>query len=338
MSNSTKASTPKGFSRRSVLTLAGASLLPLGAAACGTGAGDDYPSKTVRIMAPANKGGGWDLTARALQEAMTKGKIADDAEVYNVKSVAGTAGLKQFVKKAHGNPYELMVMGLVMVAGIIDQQSSTGMSHVTPIATLTYEQEVICVHKDSPYKTIDDLMEGLKSEKSKLIWGGGSKGGTDEVVALLLAQAAGADPKDVKYIGDSGGGDSIKDLMNGDLDVAISGPSEYTEQIKNGDFRALAVTGTEAIDTGAGETKTLTDLGYKVEVLNWRGIVAPKGINDDQKKDITKLITDTVGTKEWKAKVDKEGWTTMVKTGEKCDTYFDDENARVTKIFDEVGR
>ncbi|MGH8878115.1 MAG: tripartite tricarboxylate transporter substrate binding protein [Stackebrandtia sp.] len=343
MSKSTNTGGPKGFSRRSVLTLAGASLLPLAAAACGKGAGGEYPSNTVRIMAPADPGGGWDTTARELQACMEKAKLADSAEVYNVKSVAGIAGLNQFVKKAHGKPHELMITGLVMVAGIVDQQSSTGLSHVTPIATLTQEQEVIVVHKDSPYETIDDLIAGLVEKKTKLIWGGGSKGGTDEVVALMLADTdkakkAGASPKDVKYIGTSGGGDSIKDVLNGDLDVAISGVSEYAEQIKSGDFRALAVSGAKAEDTGKGETETLTDLGYDVEVLNWRGIVAPKGIDSDQKKDITKLITDTCESKEWKATCDKEGWIEFLKTGEDCTTFFNDENGKVTKIYDKVGR
>lgn len=342
MSKSTNAASRKGFSRRSVLTLAGASLLPLTAAACGSGASGDYPSKTIRIMAPADPGGGWDITARALADAMKKSKVAKEgAEVYNVKSVAGIAGLNQFVKKAHGNPHELMVMGLVMVAGIIDQQSSTGLSHVTPVATLTYEQEVIVVKDDSPYETIDDVIADLAEKKQKLIWGGGSKGGTDEVVALLLgntkqAKEAGASPKDVKYIGTSGSGNSIKDLMNGDLHVAISGVSEYAANVKKGDFRALAVTGKEAVDTGDGETETLKDLGYDVEVLNWRGVVAPKGISDDQHKDITKLISDTVDSKEWKAKLDKEGWTDFLKVDSDCREYFDTENSRVTKIFDEV--
>lgn len=342
MSKHTTALAGKGFSRRSVLTLAGASLLPASLAACGSGGGDDFPSKTIRIMAPADPGGGWDTTARSLADAMEKSKVAKKgAEVYNVKSVAGIAGLNQFVKKAHGNPHELMITGLVMVAGIIDQQSSTGLSHVTPIATLTYEQEVICVHKDSPFKSMDDVINGLADKKQKLIWGGGSKGGTDEVVALLLgateqAKKAGASAKDVKYIGTSGGGNSIKDLMNGDLDIAISGVSEYAENIKKGDFRALAVTGKEAMDTGKGETKTLTELGYEVEVLNWRGVVAPKGISDEQRDDITKLVSDTVKSKEWKAKVDKEGWTDFLKTGDDCQEYFKAENSRVTEIFDEV--
>lgn len=342
MSKHTNALAGKGFSRRSVLTLAGASLLPASLAACGSGGGDDFPSKTIRIMAPADPGGGWDTTARSLADAMEKSKVAKKgAEVYNVKSVAGIAGLNQFVKKAHGNPHELMITGLVMVAGIIDQQSPTGLSHVTPIATLTHEQEVIVVHKDSPYKSIDDVIAGLAKEKQKLIWGGGSKGGTDEVVALLLgatdqAKEAGATAKDVKYIGTSGGGNSIKDLMSGDLDIAISGVSEYVEQVKKGDFRALAVTGSEPVDTGKGETKTLQDLGYDVEVLNWRGVVAPKGIDKDQRDQVTELVSDTVKSKEWKAKVAKEGWTDFFKTDSDCREYFEAENSRVTKIFDEV--
>jgi putative tricarboxylic transport membrane protein len=93
-------------------------LLALGA--CGGGsAGDDYPEGDVEIMAPADPGGGWDQTARAMQSALTEGGIVEEnVEVYNVGGAGGTIGLAQFVSDNAGDPNQLMVMGLVMLGAI----------------------------------------------------------------------------------------------------------------------------------------------------------------------------------------------------------------------------
>ena len=123
----------------------------------GTGDGEataGYPAEDLQVMAPADPGGGWDSTARAMQPVLEEvGGVG--AEVYNVGGAAGTIGLAQFAEETTGDPHQLMVMGLVMVGGIVTNESQVTLDDVTPIASLTSEQEAIVVPADSEYETLE---------------------------------------------------------------------------------------------------------------------------------------------------------------------------------------
>ena len=70
-------------------------------------------------MIPANPGGGWDTTGRALGKAMTDGKLVDTVTYDNKGGAAGALGLAQFINGSKNDPNALMVMGAVMLVGII---------------------------------------------------------------------------------------------------------------------------------------------------------------------------------------------------------------------------
>ena len=89
-----------------------------GGASGGDDASQPYPTRQISIMAPAAPGGGWDTTARAFQEASRDAKLDDGVEVFNVEGAGGTLGLSQLVSKSSGDPYQLMMTGLVMLGAI----------------------------------------------------------------------------------------------------------------------------------------------------------------------------------------------------------------------------
>jgi putative tricarboxylic transport membrane protein len=111
--------------------------------------GDDqtkaYPNRQLQIMAPAAPGGGWDSTARAFQSSARDAELDDGIEVFNVDGAGGTLGLSQLVSKASGDPYELMMTGLVMIGAIETNRSQVDLDKTTPIATMTTEAEAIVV-------------------------------------------------------------------------------------------------------------------------------------------------------------------------------------------------
>ena len=207
-----------------------------------------YPTKTVQLMVPAAPGGGWDLTGRTMQKAFTDGKLIDQSvEVYNVTGAAGTIGLAQLVSKNNGDPHHLMVMGLVMVGGVVSNKSPVKLDQITPIATLTAEQEVIVVPANSKYQTLKQLMDDAKANPATINWGGGSAGGTDQILVGLLAKAAGADPKAMKYVAYSGGGESKAALLAGDLTAAVSGQSRSASPAHSRSSTASPTTTTDGV-------------------------------------------------------------------------------------------
>ena len=109
------------------------------------------------IMAPAAPGGGWDQTARSMQEAMQAEGISGNVQVTNVPGAGGSIGIAQFVNGSKGDGHQLMVNGFVMVGALAMNKSPVTLEQVTPIARLTEEIQVIVVPANSPIKTAQDL-------------------------------------------------------------------------------------------------------------------------------------------------------------------------------------
>ena len=248
-------------------------------AACSNNDGDtaDYPSEDLQIMAPADPGGGWDSTARAMQPVLEEvGGVG--AEVYNVGGAGGTIGLAQFAEEATGDPHQLMVMGLVMVGGHPDQRFAGDARRRDADRGLTSEQEAIVVAADSEYESLEQLVEAWKADPTAISWGGGSAGGTDHILVGLLAQAAEIDPSGINYVPASGGGSALD--MIGDVTALVSGVSEFADQVEAGELRWLAVSG-EAAPEGI-DAPTIAESGYDVVLENWRGVMGAPDLTDDR--------------------------------------------------------
>ena len=112
-----------------------------------------FAQMELKIIAPAAPGGGWDQTARSMQQAMTASGAAKSAQVTNIPGAGGTVGLAQFVNTAKGDGNTLMVNGFVMVGAILTNKSPVNLDQVTPIAKLTEEVQIIVVPANSPIKT-----------------------------------------------------------------------------------------------------------------------------------------------------------------------------------------
>ena len=122
---------------------------------------------SLKMMIPANPGGGWDQTGRQLATAMQSAKLVSGVQFDNKGGAAGAIGLAQFVNSAKGDPNSLMVAGMVMVGGVILQQSPVNLGMVTPVARLTSEWEVIVVPAASPHQSLGDLMKAFKENPGK---------------------------------------------------------------------------------------------------------------------------------------------------------------------------
>ena len=293
-----------------------------------------YPAEDLAIMAPADPGGGWDSTSRAMQPVIEEvGGVG--AEVYNVGGAGGTIGLAQFVENHAGNPHQLMVMGLVMVGAIRTNDSAVTLDQVTPIASLTSEQEGIVVKADSEYETLEDLVEAWKADPTSISWGGGSAGGTDHILVGLMAQAAGIEPSGINYVAHSGGGEAITAILSGAVTAGVSGVSEFTDQVAAGEMRWLAVSG-EAAPEGV-DAPTIADSGLDVVLENWRGVVGPPDLSDGDRAAVVQLITEMHDSEAWQQALADNGWGDFFRAGDEFEAFLDEETARVETVLREIG-
>jgi putative tricarboxylic transport membrane protein len=326
------------------MAVAAATMLALAVAGCGNKAGDsggsaaNWPQRDLRIMAPADPGGGWDTTARVMGQTLAKSKAIDKGvEVYNVPGAGGTIGLSQLTSKHAGKSNELMVMGLVMLGAIETNKSPVDLSKTTPIAALTTEPEAIVVRSQSKYKTMQQLVDDMKSDPAKISFGGGSAGGTDQILVGLVAKAAGVDPSKPKYVAYSGGGEATQSILSGSVDAGVSGVSEFADQVDAGKMRVLAVSTAKPIPVAGKQAKTLKEQGLDVEITNWRGVVAPPEIKPAERDAAIKAITKLHDSPEWKAALEKNGWTDFFKPGDEFRSYMDSESKRVKAVLGDIG-
>ena len=312
-----------------------ASILALAAAAGMLGlVSPAYAVDDLRIIAPAKPGGGWDQTARSLADVMTA-QGAKGVTVENVPGAGGTVGLAQLVDQEKGKENVLMVNGLVMVGAILTNKSPVDLSMTTPIARLTGEYEVIVVPASSELKSVADLVAMLKADPGSVAFGGGSAGGTDHILAGLVAKAAGADVSKLNYVPFSGGGEALAAVMGGHVVAGISGYSEWEGQIKSGELRALAIS---SADRQPGiDIATLKEQGVDVDLANWRAIVAPPGLDDAQKKSLLESIDAAVKSDGWKKILADKKWTDLYLPGDDFTKLIAVENARTTEVLKGIG-
>lgn len=282
------------------------------------------------IVAPAAPGGGWDQTARAMQHVLTLHGIVRNVQVENVPGAAGTIGLAQFISTRRGEPDTLLVTGLVMVGAIVFNQSPVSLASVTPIARLTGEYEVIAVPARSPIQSVSDILERMRARPDSVAWGGGSAGGTDHILAGLIAAAAGADPRRVNYIAFSGGGEAVAALLGDQVTAGVSGYSEFAPHIASGRLRALAISAPDRV--AAIPVQTLRAQGIDVDLANWRAVVAPPAIGAAARQQLIDVIDRMVQTATWRETLVKREWTDQFLPGDSFAKFLDAERARVTRI------
>jgi putative tricarboxylic transport membrane protein len=296
-------------------------------------AGGAIALDNLKILIPANPGGGWDQTGRQLGAAMQSGKLVNSIQYENKGGAAGTIGLAQFVNSAKGDPTALLIGGMVMVGGIHLNKSPVNLSMVTPIARLTSEYEVIVVPANSPHKTMADLVKAFKDNPGKVSWGGGSAGGTDHILAGMIARSVGVDPAKVNYVPFKGGGEAVAAIVGGHVTAGISGVAEFAEQIKAGRMRALGVSSHTPVDG----IPTLKSQGIDIELGNWRGVFAAPGITQQQRDDLVKLVKATTETPAWKASLEKLGWTPVFLAGDDYKGFLQQDTQRISAIIDSLG-
>jgi len=289
----------------------------------------------LKIMAPAAPGGGWDQTARSMQQALIAEKIARSVQVTNVAGAGGSVGIAQFVNSAKGDGNALMVNGFVMVGALLMNKSPVTLAQVTPIARLTEEVQVMVVPANSPIKTAKDLAEAVKRDIAKVTFAGGSAGGVDHIMAALFAGAVGADASKANYIPFSGGGESLAAVLGGKVTAGISGWAEYEGQIKAGKLRAIGVTAAQRLP--GTDAPTFKEQGIDLVLTNWRSVMAAPGITPAQQKTLSDAIDKLAKSAAWKDILKQKGWDDAYLSGDAFKTFLKQEQERVNLVLKSVG-
>ncbi|OAB88824.1 tricarboxylic transporter [Janibacter melonis] len=289
---------------------------------------------SLTILVPSAPGGTWDTNARELQRAMKENDVVANPQVVNLPGGAGTLGLSQLVQ-TDGREDIIMMTGTVMLGGVVVNDAPDEVSDTTPIARLVQDYQAVFVPGDSPFDSLDDLVEAWKKSPGGTAIGGGALGGTDSVIAHALAEEVGIDPTSVNYIPYAGGGEVLPALLSHSVDAAIGGYAEFEDQVEAGKLKALALTAPEPQE--GIDVKTFIEQDVDLYVPNWQGVVAAPGISQEAEDSLGEVIAETVKTPEWRDALQRNRWTDVYQPADEFTPFIDSESDRIRDVIVESG-
>jgi putative tricarboxylic transport membrane protein len=308
------------------------------AVAAGAALGRDASAQAIeqlQLFVPAAPGGGWDQTARTIEAVLRANNQIKTAQVTNVPGAGGVVGLPQFLNQWRGRQNALMVGGMVMVGAIIANKAPVKLTSTQPVARLTGESLVVVVPPDSPFKTAGDFANALKADPAKVPVAGGSAGGSDHILLGMIGKAAGVAANRLSYVAFAGGGPAQAALLGGHVAAGISGFGEFSEQVKAGRLRALAISA-DTRQPGI-DVPTLKEQGIDVELFNWRGVFAPPGVNAAGRDAMVALMRTMTQSAAWQEECKKRDWTSIPLFGDDYAKYVENETTRIEAILKDLG-
>ncbi len=329
-----------GAASSAVSSTAPSGAAPAGSSAASSAAAPKYPTKPMEFIAPAGAGGGWDTTIRAVAKVLKDEKLVPVAmPVTNKPGGGGSVNLAYMDEKKDSDTLISVYSPPLLLNNLNGTTPLNYKENTTPLAALITDYGCFLVSKNSPYQSINDVMDALKADiKSVKLGGASSAGSMDHLQFLKIAKAAGVtNPEDIDYVSFQDGSATAM-LLGGHFDVLTSGIADSVGLVESGDLRVLAITAPERVGSGViGEMPTCIEQGIDATFFNWRGLFGTAGMPDYAKEYWVDTLTKMVATDAWKAECDKYGWDQQFLTGDEFMKFLDENNEEYKTLLDSVG-
>jgi putative tricarboxylic transport membrane protein len=282
------------------------------------GAAEPQLATKLRIVIPANEGGGWDQTGRALGAAMVASGAVGEIGYENIGGKGGTIGLAKYVEKYDADPDTLLMSGMVMVGAVALQKPAVTIAQVAPVARLTSDYEVVAVKADSPIKTPKDLIAQLRADAARTVIAGGSAGGVDHMYAGMLARVAG-NTAGLAYQAHPGGAQVVEALETGKAAAGISGYSEFSDHLANGKLRAIGVSSKRPF-LGIPSVR---EQGVDADLANWRGVLTGKKVPVERRAVLLEAVRRATAHDAWQKTIKRNNWDAYWMAGKDFESFLD---------------
>ena len=286
--------------RRSVIQMAAA----LGAPALGW-AQDKYPSKSITWVCPYAAGGNADNRSRQVAKVMSA-LLGQSIVIDNKAGAGGNIGTEA-IARAKPDGYTIGMGNFAPLAvnhALFKKLNFNPFTDLVPIMLIEKGPLILMVRSDSPYKSVKDLVAAAKAAPGKLSYASGGIGGTHHLSGALFEHAAGIDMIHAPY---KSGAAGATDLMGGQVNLMFEQMYSAMPALKGGKLRALAIT-SKTRSPLAPDIPTMAEQGYpEVEVLNWQGLIGPKGMPADLIKQLNAVGNKALQDPDLKEKILSQG-------------------------------
>ncbi|MBU2957992.1 tripartite tricarboxylate transporter substrate-binding protein [Paracoccus sp. 1_MG-2023] len=223
-------------------------------------------------VAPANPGGGFDLTCRVAQTGL-QSHVTDPVQVTFMPGGIGAVAFNQFNTNRSDDGSAIVAFSTGSLLNIITgKYGAFDENSVRWVATAGADFGAVVVRADSEYQSLKDVMDDLAADPQSVVVGaGGSVGSQDWMKGALLMREAGGTPMQMRYVAFDGGGDAIASLLGGSIEVYTGDVGEMVPYLDSGDMRILATLAPERLDPPFDQIPTAKEQGYDVEWTILRG-------------------------------------------------------------------
>ncbi len=281
-------------------------LVPGAMTACTRAAANSGPE----CIAPANPGGGWDLTCRAAAATLEElDLVARPIRVTNVPGDGGAVAFAKAIKGGWKGDAPIVAASPSTVIGLTQRRYGDATERdVRWVATVGAEPSVIAVRADAPWRNFRELAVAWREGPEKIVVGGGSAiGGQDHMKALMLAEAIGVRPERVRYMAYNGGGEAAASLLADSIQIFPGDASEVQRHLLAGDVRVLAILSDRHAGGPLAGVPTAREEGFDVEWLVWRGFYASAAMPEEAYQrwvdDLDKMSHST----QWQSVLEQNG-------------------------------
>ena len=295
------------------------------------------PTRAVELIVGVSPGGGIDRTARTIQRILQDKRLVDvPVNVVNKPGGGGTLA-QVYLNQRAGDAHYFEITATSILTNHIIGRTQSGHREYTPIVMLYDEYLGFAVHADSHIKDGRQLLDAFKTPEELPIGIATSAGNTNHIGAALLAQASGSDPRRLKVVVFSSGGESMTALLGGHVALVVTPSANLIPHMQSGRLRVLGVSAPKRLAGALASVPTWAEQSVNAVIANWRPIIGARGLSPAQIAYWEGVFAKLVNTEEWRSEVARAGGVPHFLGNRDLAQFFDAEYARFKVVLTDVG-
>ena len=289
-------------------------------------------------VAPANPGGGFDLTCRVAQTGLAP-HVSEPVQVTFMPGGIGAVAYNLFNTTRTDDGSAIVAFSTGSLLNIVTgKYGAFTEKDVRWVGTAGADFGAVVVRADSKYTDLSQLMADFSADPASVVLGaGGSVGSQDWMKGALLLREAGASPMDMRYVAFDGGGDAIAALLGGSIEVYTGDVGEMVPHLEAGQMRVLAVMSPERLAAPFDQIPTAAEQGFDVEWTILRGFYMGGGVSDEDYQKWVDAFKAAYATEEFAAVQQEKGLLPLDLAGEELEAYITGQVAELREIATEAG-
>ncbi len=296
------------------------------------------PDQHVEILVATSAGSGSDAMARLLERLLREEKLLTAPALVVNKPGAGGALALNYLNQHAGSGNFIMVSSPSVITSYLTGLSTVNYTELTPLAQMGADYVGFTVRADSPLKNGRDLLERFKTDAGSVsIALANSPGNHNHIAAALLAKAAGGNIKRLKVVIFNGSAEAVTALLGGHVDVVANPVSALLQMAQAGKVRILGVSSEARLGGAMSAVPTWKEMGAPAVSANWRTILGPKGMSEEQIRFWNEAFSRIVATAAWKKDLEVNLLGDTYLDSAQTRKFMDQQYAELRSILGELG-